>query len=389
MDWHIELARNRQYTIKLNGVYLYSKYNPKNDVERFMQNEVDVLKKKFILVGLGLGYHIEFLVRNIENAEVQYILLDSKEEELFKSYGKKNLLNDFHIRKFNHNESFMNDAQIIIPKAFLTAIGDKHPLFQFIEDIKIRQLSFTRFKGKMEANFNENIKLYRPLTQCIPNHTKAALIASGPSLNQTIQWLSNHQDEFDIYCVGSALKYALDKKIMPLAVMISDTQDNIIAQIDKRFNKKLLFLSTANYQAVLKHRGEKQILFQKGYHLAEEWAKKNQQPLFETGGSVATTAFSYIEWLGYKQLYLFGQDLGFAENHTHAQYSTSGRIVNENANLLEVKSNDGSIIHTTPNLMAYKRWFDRSIMNTKMVVFNTAAKGAKLANTSFIDILHK
>lgn len=389
MDWHIELAGNGQYTIKLNGVYLYSKYNPKNDVERFMQKEVDITKKKFIVVGLGLGYHIEFLVRNVENAEVQYILLDSKEEELFKSYGKKNLLSDFHIRKFNHNESFMNDAQIIIPKAFLTAIGDKHPLFHFIEDIKIRQLSFTRFKGKMEANFNENIKLYQPLTRCIPNHTKAALIASGPSLNQTIQWLSNHQDEFDIYCVGSALKYALDKKIMPLAVMISDAQDNIITQIDDRFNKKLLFLSTANNQAVIKHKGEKQILFQKGYTLAEEWAKKYHQPLFETGGSVSTTAFSYIESLGYKQLYLFGQDLGFAENHTHAQYSTSGRIVNDDANLLEIESNDGSIIHTTPNLMTYKRWFDQSIMNTKMVVFNTASKGAKLANTSFIDILHQ
>lgn len=389
MNWKIEKAKNNQFTVKLNNIYIYSKYNPKFEVERFMQKEVNVMKKKFIVVGLGLGYHIEFLVHNIENVEVQYILLDSKEEELFRKYGQKEILHNTHINRYNNDVQFMNSAQIIIPNAFLTAIGEKHPLFQFIEDIKIRQLSFTRFKGKMEANFNGNIKLYRPLTKCIPKHTKAALIASGPSLNQTIQWLSDHQDEFDIYCVGSALKYALDKKIIPLAVMISDAQDNISTQIDERFNNQLLFLSTANHQAILKHRGEKQILFQKGYSLAEEWAKKHQQPLFETGGSVATTAFSYIEWLGYKQLYLFGQDLGFAENRTHAQYSTSGRIVNDSANLLEVESNDGSIIHTTPNLMAYKRWFDQSIMNTKMAVFNTASKGAKLANTSFIDILHQ
>ncbi|WP_186439486.1 6-hydroxymethylpterin diphosphokinase MptE-like protein [Kurthia sp. Dielmo] len=42
---------------------------------------------------------------------------------------------------------------------------------------------------------------------------KAALVASGPSLNQTVVWLKKHEHEFDIYCVGSALKILLNHNI--------------------------------------------------------------------------------------------------------------------------------------------------------------------------------
>jgi len=41
MNWHIEEAKNEQKTVKLNDIYLYSKYNPQRDVEKFMITEVD------------------------------------------------------------------------------------------------------------------------------------------------------------------------------------------------------------------------------------------------------------------------------------------------------------------------------------------------------------
>ena len=384
MNWHIEKAKNEQKTVKLNDIYLYSKYNPQRDVEKFMSAEVDTANKKFILVGLGLGYHLDYLVEHLENIEVQYILLDEQEKEVYLEHNTKKYLQLPNVHAFKSDEAFNEQAQIIIPQSFLRAIGHNHPLFEFIEDIKIRQVSYKRFKEQMIENFSENIKLFTPLLK-ITTSKKAALVASGPSLNKTISWLEKHQQEFDIYCVGSALKVLLAHQIMPTAVFMTDAQHTMLKQIDTRYNGILYFLSTANYQAVSKHAGEKQILFQKGFTRAEEFAEQYAQPLFETGGSVATTAFSYIEWLGYKELYLFGQDLGFSEMQTHAMGSTSGKEIKKYNQVLDVLANDHTIIRTTPNLLSYKRWFDQAFSKTPMKIFNTSEKGAKLKNTTFFD----
>lgn len=388
MNWHIEEAKNEQKTVKLNDIYLYSKYNPQRDVEKFMTAEVDTTNKKFILVGLGLGYHLDYLVEHLENIEVQYILLDEQENELYLENNTKQYLQLPNVHAFKSEEEFNEQAQIIIPQSFLRAIGHNHPLFEFIEDIKIRQVSYKRFKEQMIKNFTENIKRFTPLLK-ITTSKKAALVASGPSLNNTISWLQKHQKEFDIYCVGSALKVLLAHQIMPTAVFMTDAQHTMLEQIDMRYKGILYFLSTANYQAVSEHPGEKQILFQKGFTCAEKFAEQYEQPLFETGGSVATTTFSYIEWLGYKELYLFGQDLGFSEMQTHARGSTSGKGIKKYNQLLDVVANDHTIIHTTPNLLSYKRWFDQAFSKTSMKIFNTSERGAKLKNTVFFETILK
>lgn len=385
MDWQIEQTKNKQKTLKLNDIYLYSKYNPQADVERFMKSEVKLTHKKFILVGLGLGYHLDYLIENIEDVEVQYILLDEQETKIYLENNKNNHLKLSNVRKFNADLEFNNQAQIIIPQSFLRAIGHQHPLFEFIEDIKIRQVSYKRFKEQMLENFNENITKFSPLLKESVTR-KAALVASGPSLNKTVLWLKKHEQEFDIYCVGSALKVLLNHNIQPTAIFMTDAQDTMLKQLDERYTGILYFLSTANHLAVSKHSGAKQILFQKGFLPAEKFAMQNGQPLFETGGSVATTTFSYIDWLGYEELYLFGQDLGFSETQTHATGSTSGKKIQQHNQVLEVIANDNTTLHTTPNLLSYKRWFDQAFTKTNIRIFNTAKKGAKLKNTVFLDI---
>lgn len=381
MDWKIEFARNGQKTLLLNSKYIYSKYNPQNDIERFLGNEIKPDSSCFLMIGLGLGYHIDYILKKIPQVEIQYILLDEQEE----SFCSKHILNDKRVRRYNANENFNAQAQIIIPQPFLNALNDTHPLFSFIEDIKIRQMSYERFRDQMFENFNENIKLFKPLDKIQNKKSKAALVSSGPSLNETIHWLKKYEHEFDIYCVGSALKVLLKENIYPKKVFMIDAQDTMIAQITEQYIGELVFLSTANFKAVMKHLGPKQIIFQKGYELAESFAKEKSQPLFETGGSVATTAFSYIEWADYKSLYLFGQDLGFVGNETHSKYSTSGRMTMLAEKLLTVTANDGTEIFTTRNLMAYKRWFDQQCEKTNLHVYNTAKKGAFIKGTTFLD----
>lgn len=389
MKWIVEQAKNGQKTLKVNNVYVYSKYNPKREVANFIMKELDSDNKKVILVGLGLGYHIEEILNQFPHIEVQCILLDDFEINLYKKYSKKNHLDSNKIKLFDGDEEFYKTAQIIIPSSFLHAIGETHPLYRYLEDIKIQQISYNLDKELLELNFKRNIKLFKPIKKNIPVQSKAALVSSGPSLNETVRWLKKHRKKFDIYCVGSALKILLKEGIIPDYIFITDAKSNIIQEINDEYKAILIFLSTANSDAVDSYRGSKQIIFQKGYSLAEKFAIVNDQPLFETGGSVATTTFSYIEWVGYKSVYLFGQDLGFSKNSTHANNSTSGREIKENEKLQKILANDKTEIFTTKNLSIYRHWFDRKCTNTNLKVYNTAKKGAVIKGTTFFDITKK
>ncbi|WP_020189202.1 hypothetical protein [Kurthia sp. Dielmo] len=66
-----------------------------------MKSEVKLTHKKFILVGLGLGYHLDYLIENIEDVEVQYILLDEQEMKIYLENNNKNHLKLTNVKKFN------------------------------------------------------------------------------------------------------------------------------------------------------------------------------------------------------------------------------------------------------------------------------------------------
>lgn len=392
MKWSIEEARDGQKILKLNDTHIYSQYNPLRAVETYMETEIRIDTTEYILIGIGLGYHLDYLVERVPNSIIRYVFLDAEEERLYSKYNTKQYIRLPNVQPLNDNQSLSNTAHIIVPQSYVRAVenGDQPVLHQFLQDIKIRQASYKKREKQLIENFEYNISYFQPLSIEYNNLKKsAALVSAGPSLDDTASFLKSKAQELDIYCVGSALRVLLQHDIVPEAVVITDPLDGIVEQIPLNYTGQLYFLSTANYRAVQQHKGEKQILFQEGFDLAEAFAKEYKQPLFSTGGSVATTTFSFIEWLGYKEVYLFGQDLGFSAKQTHAKNSTSNREVGEYQKLIEVVANDGSIIHTTPNLLTYKRWFDQAFKNLDMRIYNTAEKGAKLSNTIFIPLNNK
>lgn len=126
------------------------------------------------------------------------------------------------------------------------------------------------------------------------------------------------------------------------------------------------------------------MLLQEGYSLADKLAIKFKQPQFATGGSVATTAFSLLEWIGFKNVYLVGQDLGFTSNNTHVEGATSNSQ-RDVSKLPKVKANDGTYIYTTENLQTYIRWFEKVFSKTKINVWNLSERGSFIANAKFIN----
>ncbi len=380
MNWQLQQAKNGELTLLLNGVAIYSKYRPYDDAVRWVLNEFDEEATHYLIIGLGLGYHAEALAE-LTTKPIYVYYFGQKELDIFQQSGSQLALN---IKLINSLELVVNTSnlQLMVPNVWIKAIGENNVLYCTLDTIKRNQISYKKFAPLMHSNAEKNIALYEHKPYPKPSSNTACLVSSGPSLNETIEWLVEAKN-VDIYVVGSALKLVLAKGIHPKAVIITDAQQNIVKQLENTDFKGILFyLLTANAEAVSLHQGEKFILCQKGYEAAEELADKYSLPKVATGGSVATTTFSLLDHLGYENIVLFGQDLGFSGERTHADGSTSGKIVKNSS--IQVQANDGSVIKTQPNLYVYLRWFNEHCPIANARVYNTARQGAKINGTQFI-----
>lgn len=384
MDWELLVAKNGELTLLLNGKLIYSKYNPCDDAKRWVKSEVNYNKEGYVLIGLGLGYHAYALAQLISDKPIYVYYFDPYECEI--AVDKLVDIPNCRFVSTLDEIEFDETIQLLIPNVWIKALGESHSLFPYLEDIKINQISYKKYSALMEENFYENIKGQWFIKYPSYPKGKACLVASGPSLNETIDWLRIVKDEVFILCVGSALKLLLSKGIQPNAVVISDPKESIKKQLENTsYSGDLFYLSTANYEAVQTHQGNRYIVYQYGYPLAEIKSKEVCYPLVETGGSVATVALSLLEILGFQQVILFGQDLGFYGERTHAEYSTSGREISGGFSRHRVISNSGDYIYTSPNLLTYLRWFNKKIKRTNMSVYNTAFHGAKIEGVPYIN----
>ena len=390
MIFNVEKAKNNEFTLKLNGKYLYSKYKPREDAYKFIQNQINEKCQCYILFGLGLGYHLEALLYYGVKEPIIAVALFREELKIFYKYNNINISSNVTI-VFYENLNLINniDYQFIIPNSLIKSLNGNHPLFEVIEDLKIRQISVTSYADIMNENFYENIKNNDENISKFKGLLKdrvGCLISAGPSLEDRLSDLKTISTNTYLICVGSALNLLLANEIVPNAVIISDPQDNIISQLmGLNYKGELLYLSTANYKTVKSFLGSKKIIYQYGFPLAEKVALNNKYDLLETGGSVATTALSVLEYMDAKKIVLFGQDFGFASNNTHVKKSTSNLQITNKIVYRKVLSNNNSFIDTTSNLETYARWFEKKIKINNLKVYNTALNGRKMECVPYID----
>lgn len=389
MNYKVEVAKNGDKTLLLNDIAIYSKYNPRNDAHKFIHKEYDEHAKGYFLVGLGLGYHLEALTLLDSSKPVIVLALDKQELELYKSNSRIEKSENVQIILELKPNTDLNQYQIIIPLSWMKAIGHEHRLHNVLEDIKIRQMSHQALIEVLEKNFQANIKNNDPSIRQFKNVFQmkwACLVSAGPSLDATIELLRIAKDKCFVLAVGSALKTLLNNNIEPDAVIITDTQINVVKQLKKSGYKALLFyMATANHGMTLIHEGKRVIIFQKGFPLSEIEAEKRNEDVLDTGGSVATTAFSLLEYMNFEKIILFGQDLGFKGNNTHSTLSTSGKKIAKGISFRKVLANNGDYIQTTANLSTYHRWFERKVKQSNITFYNTSWDGAKIEGIPYTN----
>lgn len=389
--WKIENSKTKKNTLLLNGRYLYSRYDPESDVEKFLSKEIKNENNTFLLLGLGLGYHAKYILDKFKNSKIFIMLISTEEINICEKHGMKEVLDDKRLTILNKNFNMLHEdiskMQLIVPLAWVKAIGMEHPLYVLLEVIKTNQLSFKEQGFLMKGNFESNVKLGdSTISKTNVANGRAFLVSAGPSLDLTIKLIKQYNNKAFILSVGSALQTLLKNNIIPDAVIISDATSRLTEQFNyKEFKELLFYLSTANHEVVKNHAGPKVILFQQNYNLSEEFAEMYSAPLLETGGSVATLALSLLEFLNFNEVYLFGQDLGFEHNRTHATHSASNTSLINSINQKQVIANNGEMINTRSDFITFKYWFEQKSITTNMKIYNTSYMGAKIKNIPYIS----
>lgn len=238
----------------------------------------------------------------------------------------------------------------------------------FRKDTLININTVNRFKDEyLEVLFRNlyvcrKVNLAYELGKLITGDIPVIIVSAGPSLNKNINILKQAKGKMIIIAVDTALRFLLEKDIIPDLTISIDPVKPVKYYADARAKEIPCIIDIcANPEIVKNQKGRLFLLASNQYltdlfDLIKKPYKKNQPG----GGSVATVAFALLYELGIKNIILIGQDLASDNGKTHAGTTNEGELGD-----IPVEGIYGDTIRTRPDWYAYLKWFETAIKAIK------------------------
>lgn len=223
-------------------------------------------------------------------------------------------------------------------------------LKETVEKIGLQQRMYSEIVTSLDQDLDGIVNGYKNLREefyhlhAKPGHPvdcQIAVVASGPSLDNDIEWLKKHQNNLVIFAVHSAVKSLQKNGIYPdfqFSLDMHLTGETVTAL---RLNTEIPFIAISkSTQATVN-------AMDRVYLVADRDAAnpvKFTRPLVNTQPSTTNLAFSFACYCKPESIFLLGVDLGFRDaRKTHVSDSHHG-LKGESVNL------QGSEEHCSSNL---------------------------------------
>ncbi|TGK86957.1 DUF115 domain-containing protein [Leptospira noumeaensis] len=242
----------------------------------------------------------------------------------------------------------------------------------------------------------------------------AVLVSAGPSLRKNLSWLQSVRDKVFVLSCDTSLKVLIKAGIEADGVVTLDAQTNSffhfmgesLTQIplfadlvsSPTLLREPMFQSvvhsvTAKYQVDAEGSLVREVTA--GGELAEQVFREVGD--IQSGGSVATTAFDMLRFMGFTSVYFLGQDLAYSGREIHSTGTHHNEkwltLLNRKNSLERINEviirkretrfvpragNEGSVL-TDYVLDLYRHWFEESATTvTEMKLFNVNEDGAEI-----------
>lgn len=321
----------------------HSKYAPEKEAVTFA-NQIEVNGEHcfFIIIGLCGGYHIEKLKEKYPFSKI--IAVEKSKEDIDflssiecvkKLKKEKNIfiadLNTLENTVIENYIPALDGSLIIKPlRAYETAFRDTVEKAQDIIKGALKAVSadysVQKHFGKIwQHNILENLSLagqcasFSDFTADFDLSKTAAIIAAGPSLNETIQKLKDKRNRYFIISTDTAYSALQKQKIESDAVVSVDGQMVSHSHFMKQSSPETRFVfdlcsSPGAVKRTLKN-GSKVLLSESNHPLAVfagNYSGKKHFIHLETGsGTVTIAAASFAVACGFKKIELFGADFSY------------------------------------------------------------------------------
>lgn len=424
----IVMSRNNEPVVVYRDgnkeVYLNSKYNPKGEAEKFLEEVKDMPEQAILtMFGFANGSFVREALR-IVNDKVKIVIYEPSVDifmqvinniDLSDVLGDKRLsiaVEGINAEQFNVVFSGNLRAQnkntckhIKLPKYADLFISECNKYAEMLatayDKLQMTQNTFIEM-GELICKNNVLNMQYLPGSRSgedfinhFPKDMPAIVVSAGPSLAKNKHLLKEAKGKALIMVVDTAINHVISMGVVPDMIITMDH-----AKLLKYFegydlsNIPFLVEPDSSNNALKLSKPNEVIFCATDVRLWANIMREQGTDLkfLDIGGSVATaTIATLIKW-GFKRIILIGQDLAFTGDVTHIG-EESQKFDFSSGEYLYVKGIDGDDIVTRVDYHAYLKWIERHAYENPNVEFIDATEGgARIEHTktmSFKDAIDK
>lgn len=327
-------------TIKDNGILLHSLYDPYKESDKIISS-VETEKDAIIFYGFGLGYSLDLAVKKfpkkiivIIEPDVNYFLLALRHLDWSEILQHPNLI---CLIQASTKDVVAVEEKIGIDNCHFISLQNlkahNSSYFSALEELtkrnkekkQINENTLEKFSKLWLKNTWKNKDFCGKLSGIIDlensAHGKSALIlAAGPTLDQILPQLKELKKRSIIICVDTALSSCLRYGVEPDFIILVDPQYwNARHILGKSSPNSILITELAAWPSIFRFNCKEIRLISSQYPIGK-YLESFCEPkgYLSPGGSVATTAWDFARFLGVKNIFIAGLDLGFPQGKTHS-----------------------------------------------------------------------
>lgn len=342
MNIQIEESKMSVLTMKINNIYVHSKYNPFKEAESFVNQQYEI-GKTHIIYGFGLGYIVDGL-KSQRQANEKIVVIDP-----FMDIGREDGANVFYLDK-------KRQPQL---KAFLTAILDDKDIsnIKSICSINYQNVNLIVYEETMELlaetlkaiiiNYNtimmnswiwyrnliDNLKYAIndfPIKVLYKKYSCPVIVAAGgPSLSKQLPLLKRMRNKCIIICAGSTIGTLLKNDIIPDYIINVDGGQMNILHYEKLKGSNIQYIYGLQSTEGIRSNFNGLCFYFSTYSDSLHEAFKSKvlpdEDIIEGGVTVASYSIMIASLITSGPVALIGQDLAYTDDLSHAE----GNIRNE------------------------------------------------------------
>jgi len=362
----VEKSKNNLLTIKKDGKYIHSKYDPLKEAEKIISDyskEIENYEYIFFY-GVGLGYHIENFIKKYPEKK---IILYEPDKEIFENYLKYGNLNKINSKKIFNIFFGISSNQI---KYFLTSLLKKLssnflilnlPSYKIFFDKNIKEFE-SIMKDLLNTKKQETIVTHLLQKNWIINSIKnfkkiissknilwadknftenkpALIVGAGPSLQNEIENLKYIKDNnlAYIFSIGTATNLLLKKNIKPDFAFAYDPnpiktksghfQFSLIKS-RKIDDIPLIFGSSINNEKIDNFPGEMFHFLTSEDTISYKLLNPDKNFVIEDASTIAVIALDILKKLKFDPIIFLGLDLAFTDNKKYVRVLSEEELSN-------------------------------------------------------------